>query len=560
MEKKIKEENKVSISKMKIKAKIGLGFGILLLLSGAIGVAGYWGANSIIRNFHHMLETDAAIADHSARAQANVLGLRRYEKDIFLNIGAKEKEEEYLKKWKEQYEHLLAEINDLEKAAISQQDKDIVKTFRAELAAYNSGFNKVYEMIREGKIKSPQEGNKAINEYKDEIHKLEKATEDFSKEGDKRMASREKEISVSTSRTISVIIILVLVSIIFGLGISIFILRSITKPINRVVEGLTEGAEQVASASAQVSSASQSLAEGASEQAAGIQETSSSIEEMASMTKKNAESANQANNLMMQTSQVVDEANKAMKELINSMNEISTTSEETAKIIKTIDEIAFQTNLLALNAAVEAARAGEAGAGFAVVADEVRNLAMRAAEAAKNTASLIEESVKKIKNGSQIVSKTNEAFEKVAVSSKKVAELMAEIAAASQEQSQGIEQINKAVAEMDKVVQKNAASAEESASAAEEMNAQAETLKGFVEELTALVGRRDGNGWVGTKEAVGQRFEVKKIGGNGGKHLEKVVSKIGGLAKAKKDNGKFANKEAVPKQVIPLEEGDFKEF
>jgi len=340
----------------------------------------------------------------------------------------------------------------------------------------------------------------------------------------------------------------------------IFIARNICQSLNSILKGLNEGIEQVVSASAQVSSASQSLAEGASEQAAGIQETSSSIEEMASMTKKNAESANQANNLMMQTSQVVDEANNAMKELINSMNEISTTSEETAKIIKTIDEIAFQTNLLALNAAVEAARAGEAGAGFAVVADEVRNLAMRAAEAAKNTASLIEESVKKIKNGSQIVSKTNEAFEKVAVSSKKVAELMAEIAAASQEQSQGIEQINKAVAEMDKVVQKNAASAEESASAAEEMNAQAETMKGFVEELTALVGRRDGNGWVGAKEAVGQRFEVKKIGGNGGKHLEKVVSKVGGLAKAKKDNGKFANKEAVPSQVIPLEEGDFKEF
>jgi len=354
-----------------------------------------------------------------------------------------------------------------------------------------------------------------------------------------------------------------LVGLIFGVALAVvaFLLgRSIITMLKKVISGLNDSSDQVSSASAQVSSASQSLAEGASEQAAGIQETSSSIEEMASMTKKNAESANQANNLMMQTSQVVDEANNAMKELINSMNEISTTSEETAKIIKTIDEIAFQTNLLALNAAVEAARAGEAGAGFAVVADEVRNLAMRAAEAAKNTASLIEESVKKIKNGSQIVSKTNEAFEKVAVSSKKVAELMAEIAAASQEQSQGIEQINKAVAEMDKVVQKNAASAEESASAAEEMNAQAETMKGFVEELMALIGRRDGNGWAGTKEAVSKHFEVKNIGGNGGKHLEKVVSKVGGLAKAKKDNGKFANKEAVPSQVIPLEEGDFKEF
>ena len=213
-------------------------------------------------------------------------------------------------------------------------------------------------------------------------------------------------------------------AVLLAVAIGIFLTRSITKPVNRVIEGLSEGAEQVASASSQVSSASQSLAEGASEQAAGLEETSSSIEEMASMTKQNADNANQANTLMTETSQVVNEANHAMVELTGSMKEITTASEETAKIIKTIDEIAFQTNLLALNAAVEAARAGEAGAGFAVVADEVRNLAMRASDAAKNTANLIEGSVKKIKNGSDIVTKTNEAFAKVATGAKKVGELV----------------------------------------------------------------------------------------------------------------------------------------
>jgi methyl-accepting chemotaxis protein len=354
--------------------------------------------------------------------------------------------------------------------------------------------------------------------------------------------------------------------VIFGLGLSLvafFLGRSIITMLKRVISGLNEASEQTASASTQVSSASQSLAEGASEQAAGIQETSSSIEEMASITKKNAESANQANNLMMQTSQVVDEANNAMKELINSMNEISTTSEETAKIIKTIDEIAFQTNLLALNAAVEAARAGEAGAGFAVVADEVRNLAMRAAEAAKNTASLIEESVKKIKNGSQIVSKTNEAFEKVAVSSKKVAELMAEIATASQEQSQGIEQINKAVAEMDKVVQKNAASAEESASAAEEMNAQAEAMKGFVAELVALVGGSNGNGVSANGNIGFRKVGLRKVGedGNGRRHVGQLVKK--GVEKVRgkevRVSAEVLNK-PKPEDIIPMEENTFKEF
>ncbi|OGP50462.1 MAG: hypothetical protein A2Y79_06085 [Deltaproteobacteria bacterium RBG_13_43_22] len=269
---------------------------------------------------------------------------------------------------------------------------------------------------------------------------------------------------------------------------AVMITRSITKPINQVVEGLSDSAEQVASASGQVASSSQSLAEGASEQAAGIEETTASIEEMSSMTKHNADNADLANTMMIETSRVVDQANRSMSELTRSMMEISTASEETAKIIKTIDEIAFQTNLLALNAAVEAARAGEAGAGFATVADEVRNLALRAADAAKNTSDLIEGTVNKIKNGSEIVGKTNEAFAKVAAGAKKMGDILGEINSASYEQAQGIEQVNKAITEMEKVVQKNAANAEESASASEEMNAQAETLKGFVGQLASLVG------------------------------------------------------------------------
>lgn len=280
---------------------------------------------------------------------------------------------------------------------------------------------------------------------------------------------------------------------IIALSMAVMIGRSITKPINRVVAGLTDGANQVASASAQVSSSSQSLAEGASEQAASIEETASALEEMSSMTKQNADNATQADNLMKEAKQMVGTANESMSSLTESMREISSASEETAKIIKTIDEIAFQTNLLALNAAVEAARAGEAGAGFAVVADEVRNLAMRAADAAKNTANLIEGTVKKVKDGSALVTRTNEAFVKVAESSRKVAELVAEIAAASNEQSRGIDQVNKAVGEMDKVVQQNAANAEESASASEEMSAQAQEMKGFVDELATLVGGNAGD-------------------------------------------------------------------
>ncbi len=344
--------------------------------------------------------------------------------------------------------------------------------------------------------------------------------------------------------------------------------RSIIKPINGIVQGLTDSADQVSSASGQVSSASQSLAEGASEQAAAIEETSSSIEEMASMTRKNADNAQQANTLMAETGRVVDQANHSMKELTESMKEISGASEETAKIIKTIDEIAFQTNLLALNAAVEAARAGEAGAGFAVVANEVRNLAMRAADAAKNTANLIEGTVKKIKNGSDIVSRTNEAFGKVAGGAKKVGELVGEISAASSEQSQGVEQINTAVAEMHNVVQKNAASAEESASAAEESNAQAEQMEAFVRELSAIIGRRNGNGAVSTRghfhSGLISRHEASlhpqfKTGIRNVLPAPKRKEKGNARRKATEDlHPKIT--EGSPDQIISMEEGNLKEF
>jgi methyl-accepting chemotaxis protein len=203
------------------------------------------------------------------------------------------------------------------------------------------------------------------------------------------------------------------------------------------------------------------VADGAGQQAASIEETSSSLEEISSMTRQNADNAITVNHLVEETRQAIARAYDGMEEMTGSMQEISAASAETGKIIKTIDEIAFQTNLLALNAAVEAARAGEAGMGFAVVADEVRNLAQRAAEAAGNTADLIDSTVKKVKVGSDLVDKTHAVFQQVAERSQKMSELVAEITSASQEQARGIDQVNTAVAQMDKVIQQNAAGAEE---------------------------------------------------------------------------------------------------
>lgn len=319
-----------------------------------------------------------------------------------------------------------------------------------------------------------------------QIQSLMKELKEKTQENLKQLKGRAQN---QAGRAKNMVFLGISLGVLLALILGFLLTRSITQPLRRVVAGMNQSAQDVWGAASQVAATGQSFAEGSSAQAAALEETSSSLEQMSSMTKQNAENAYQARGIMAEMKQIVENVNQQMDQMAKAIGEITHSSEETSKIIKTIDEIAFQTNLLALNAAVEAARAGEAGSGFAVVANEVRNLALRAAEAAKNTSGLIENTIQSIKNGSKLTLAAQEAFQKNVAIANRIGKLIDEIAAGSQEQAQGITHISRAMGEIDRVTQQTAEYAGESVSAAEQLKTQAQQLKDFAHELVEVIGQ-----------------------------------------------------------------------
>ncbi len=467
---------------MTIGKKIAAAIAVVLFLS-IVGMGFYqFALFSATSSFTGLLEAEMTIAWRSKAALVDLNKCRRFEKNFLIRTGTKA--QEAVKEQNSSYVKMTDELNTMESLA-KQYNRtkimDDVQKTRALVASYQKQFEEV--------VMAPQE--ERINfdaKLRDSGRAAEAALEEMASQA-RDKASLGTVAANSRANFLGVLAMtLGGIAIMAGGTLSFFLGRRISANLKQVSLSFQDGAQQVAAAAGEVSSSSQTLAEGASQQAASVEQTTAALEVVGGMIRQDADNARQADNLMKEANEVILSADESMKKLTASMREISAASTETQHIVKTIDEIAFQTNLLALNAAVEAARAGEAGAGFAVVADEVRNLAMRAAEAAKNTSNLIEGTVQKITTGNTLVSETSESFNVASQSTARIGTIITEMAGAASRQADAISEVTKAIHEIDAVTQSNAAAAEESAAASEELNAQAEMMKNSVGQLLAMVG------------------------------------------------------------------------
>ncbi len=383
-------------------------------------------------------------------------------------------------------ENINKELEDYEKTITQPDDRELFDKVAPARAKFVTAFGQTIGLSKAGKKEQAfQTFHEQVRPAYGTLEDTVQAVTDWNIAAGK-VAGEEMDAAVSA--TVTGVYTGVGLTLGMAVLVAFFIIRSTNSVLSTAVASLREGAEQVTSASSQVATASQSLSQGATEQAASLEETSASMEEMASMTRQNAENSRQAATLMQSVDAKVQDSNSSLDEMVSSMTAIKESSDKISRIIKTIDEIAFQTNILALNAAVEAARAGEAGMGFAVVADEVRNLAQRSAQAAKDTAGLIEESIARSSEGATRVQMVAGSIRGITDAVSEVKGLVDSVSAASQQQSQGIDQVSQAIAQMEKVTQTNAATAEESAAASEELSAQAASSLDVVGQIEALVG------------------------------------------------------------------------
>ncbi len=481
------------MTQMTIGKKLMLGFTAMLLVALALAGAYLYSVASLAGELKTSTDVTAKKVFLISELEGQLFRMRSCQRGVLLFSMYQLPEK--VKSNKEEFEtraagveNILGQLSPLLVTGQGRKDHDFLQS---ELPNFRNAFEQVAAAAMAGDAKGAlkiydDSSNKSLTALEATAHELVDVQKQLTQESSERGAA-------ASSLAHWMAYLLLFAALAISPFAMLLVLR-ITRQLRGVAAHLAEGAEQITSASSQVASSSQTLAQGASEQAASLEETSSSSEEITSMTRKNAENSQAAAGVMAEVDRRVTEGNRTLGEMVQSMREITGSSDKISKIIKVIDEIAFQTNILALNAAVEAARAGEAGMGFAVVADEVRSLAQRSAQAAKDTAALIEESIAKSNEGSQRLEHVTQVIRAITESAAKVKTLVDEVNLGSQEQARGIEEISKSIAQMDRVTQANAASAEQSASASEEMSAQAEALQNIARDLRTLVGGGDGGG------------------------------------------------------------------
>jgi methyl-accepting chemotaxis protein/methyl-accepting chemotaxis protein-1 (serine sensor receptor) len=477
---------------MTIGQKVAGSIGILVLLIAALGLVALGGFRAIKNEFQTAVNRQARMGQLSDDFEVQLLSMRAAQRGVLLYTIGKKPESVVSAKtaWSKSLNQASADLAELRAMAASATTVNQVSQAIEDLAKVNSLFREFEQQTESGNFDAAFEiGAKplavAFNDSVELSHQMAARQQELLKQHEETAAAR-----AATSQFITVAVLLVSL----GTGIAVLLsMHRTTKDLRRMTEELARGSEQVASAATEVSSSAQSLAQGASEQAASLEETSSSTHEITSMTSRNADNSKAAAALVVSATREIAHGNQKLDGLVASMQQINNSSDKISKIIKVIDEIAFQTNILALNAAVEAARAGEAGAGFAVVADEVRNLAQRSAQAAKDTAALIEESISNSRGGSTNLSDVTQSIATITEIVGKVSVLVEQVSAGSQEQAKGLDQIAMAISQMEEVTQKTAAVAEQSASAGEELSAQSRTLESIGQQLTALVGRDSQN-------------------------------------------------------------------
>jgi methyl-accepting chemotaxis protein len=392
----------------------------------------------------------------------------------------------------------VEEARNIFKIQVKSDTAKIMGSF-TQISAAADASNRVYEVISDASLSRSAKSLQQIEQLLGKIKGLKlNASDMFSARADSS-AFWTKNLALGAA------VLGVLVALALGFASSVTIVR----PLLRAVEGLRDSSLQVNTVSERVSMVSQTLAGGASQQAASLEETFTTLEQMSAMTQRNAESAKEADTLANQARAQANQGRESMARMEKVINQIKESSDETVKIIKTIDEIAFQTNLLALNAAVEAARAGDAGRGFAVVAEEVRNLAQRSAVAAKSTSDLIAGSRERAETGVHMADEVAKALDQVNESVQKVGDLIGKVSAASQEQARGVTQVNQALAQMDKVTQSNAATAEQNASSSSELSSQAGLVNSIVTSLGLLIGDKRGAAGAGSAEPLAARVPLR---------------------------------------------------